>query len=111
MASTLRKFGLLAAAALLVAAVAIKPAPVAAMGSDTPYPTTDDSKKKKEKKDGNAIELQEQKLVQEKFLVDDYAQQLDALEARLTQGPPFADVTRVERCATQSSRLAGFEMS
>jgi tetratricopeptide (TPR) repeat protein len=40
------------------------------MGSDTPYPTTDDSKKKKDKKDGNAIELQEQKLAQDKFLRD-----------------------------------------
>jgi len=69
MTSTLRKFGLLAAAALLVAAVAIKSAPVAAMGSDTPYPTTDD-KKKKDKKDGNAIELQEQKQAQDKFLRD-----------------------------------------
>jgi tetratricopeptide (TPR) repeat protein len=70
MTSTLRKFGLFAAAALLVAAVAIKPAAVQAMGSDTPYPTTDDSKKKKEKKDGNVIELQEQKLAQENFLRD-----------------------------------------
>jgi tetratricopeptide (TPR) repeat protein len=67
MTPILRKFGMLAAAALLVAAVSIKPVAVQAMGSDTPYPT-DDGKKKKDKKDGSAIEEKEQQLAQEKFL-------------------------------------------
>jgi tetratricopeptide (TPR) repeat protein len=65
----LRQIGVIAAAALLVTAVSIKPVPVHAMGTDTPYPT-DDGKKKKDKKDGSAIEQQEQKLAQEKFLRD-----------------------------------------
>jgi len=43
-----RYAGIFAAAALLVTAVSLKP--VLAMGSDTPYPTTDDSNKKKEKR-------------------------------------------------------------
>ena len=60
----LRRAGILAAAALLVTAVGLKPMPAYAVGTDTP--PTDDSKKKK--KDGNAIEEQEQKLAQEKFL-------------------------------------------
>jgi tetratricopeptide (TPR) repeat protein len=65
----LRHAGVLAAAALLVTAVSIKPVAVYAMGTDNP-PPTDDGKKKK-KKDGNsAIEQQEQKLAQEKFLRD-----------------------------------------
>ena len=68
-AQALRRFGTVAAAALLVAAVGFKPAPVRAMGTDTPYPTSDD-KKKKDKKDGSAIEEQQQKLAQEKFLRD-----------------------------------------
>jgi tetratricopeptide (TPR) repeat protein len=63
----LRQISVITAATLLVTAIAIKPAPVNAMGTDTPYPTTDE-KKKKDKKDGNAIEEQEQKLAQEKFL-------------------------------------------
>ena len=60
----LRRAGILTAAALLVTAVAMKPAPVYAVGTDTP--PVDDSKKKK--KDGNAIEEQEQKLAEAKFL-------------------------------------------
>ena len=64
---TLRRIGILAAAALLVTAVSIKPVTVYAMGTDSPSQPTDDSKKKK--KDGNsAIEQQEQQLAQEKFL-------------------------------------------
>jgi tetratricopeptide (TPR) repeat protein len=59
------RVGVLAAAALLVTALSIKPATVFAMGTDNP-PPTDDGKKKKEK--GSAIEEQEQKLAQEKFL-------------------------------------------
>jgi tetratricopeptide (TPR) repeat protein len=61
----LRHLAVFAAAALLVAAVSIKPVAVYAMGTDNP-PPTDDSKKKK--KDGSAIEQQEQKLAQEEFL-------------------------------------------
>jgi len=65
-ANRLRKAGYLAAAALLVTAVSIKPVAVYAMGTDNP-PPTDDGKKKK-KGDGSAIELQEQQLAQAKFL-------------------------------------------
>lgn len=65
----LRHFGILAAAALIVTAVSLKPAPVAAMGTDNPPPPSDDSGKKK-KKGSSAIELQEQQLAQEKFLRD-----------------------------------------
>ena len=63
---SLRRVGVLAAAALLVTAISIKPVTVFAMGTDNP-PPTDDGKKKK-KKDNNAVEQQEQQLVQEKFL-------------------------------------------
>ena len=65
-ANKLRKAGYLAAAALLVTAVSIKPVIVYAMGTDNP-PPTDDGKKKK-KGDGSAIEQQEQQLAQAKFL-------------------------------------------
>jgi tetratricopeptide (TPR) repeat protein len=65
-ANNLRKAGYLAAAALLVTAVSIKPVIVYAMGTDNP-PPTDDGKKKK-KGDGSAIEQQEQQLAQAKFL-------------------------------------------
>ena len=53
---TLRRFGIFAAAGLLVAAVSIKPVAVYAMGTDTPYRTTDDNGKKKKKKNNNVIE-------------------------------------------------------
>ena len=59
----LRYLGTLAAAALLVTAVGLKP--VLAMETDTPAPPVDDGKKK-DKKKGSAIEQQEQKLAQEK---------------------------------------------
>jgi tetratricopeptide (TPR) repeat protein len=62
----LRRAGVLAAAALLVTAISIKPVTVFAMGTDNP-PPTDDGKKKK-KKDNNAVEQQKQQLVQEEFL-------------------------------------------
>jgi len=65
---TLRHIGVLAAAALLVTAVSIKPLTVYAMGTDNPPPTDDGNKKKK--KGSSAIEQQEQKLAQEKFLRD-----------------------------------------
>jgi tetratricopeptide (TPR) repeat protein len=64
----LRHIGVVAAAALLVTAVSLKPAPVSAMGTDNPPPPSDDGKKKK--KDSSAIEQQEQKLAQEKFMRD-----------------------------------------
>ena len=55
----LRHIGLLAAAALLVTAVGLKP--LHAMGTDSPNPPSDDSSKKKKKKNGNnAIEQQQQ---------------------------------------------------
>lgn len=65
----LRRAGVIAAAALLVTAVSIKPVTVFAMGTDSP-PPSDDGKKKKKKKDQNVIEQQEQQLAQEKFLRD-----------------------------------------
>jgi tetratricopeptide (TPR) repeat protein len=66
----LRHIGIFAAAALLVTAVSIKPVKVYAMGTDTPYPTSDEEKKKDKKKKSNMIEQQEQQLAQEKFLRD-----------------------------------------
>ena len=66
----LRTIGIFAAAALLVTAVSIKPVKVYAMGTDTPYPTSDEEKKKDKKKKSNMIEQQEQQLAQEKFLRD-----------------------------------------
>jgi tetratricopeptide (TPR) repeat protein len=64
-----RSAGVLAAAAIFVTTVSFKPITVSAMGTDTPPPTDDGSKNKKKKKsDGSAIEQQEQKLAQEKFL-------------------------------------------
>ncbi len=55
----LRQVSVLAAAALLVTAIGLKP--VLAMGTDSP-PPTDDGKKKK----GSAIEQQQQQLAQQK---------------------------------------------
>jgi tetratricopeptide (TPR) repeat protein len=66
LSQALRHIGIFAAAALLVTAVSLKPAPVSAMGTDNPPPPSDDGKKKK--KDSSAIEQQEQKLAQEKFM-------------------------------------------
>ena len=65
---TVRHVGVIAAAALLVAAVSIKPVAVHAMGTESP-PPADDGKKKKDNK-GSAIEEQERQLAQEKFLRD-----------------------------------------
>jgi len=59
----LRRFGLFAAAALIVTGVGLKP--VLAVGTDDPPPTDDGSKKKKK---GSAIEEHEQQLAREKFL-------------------------------------------
>lgn len=65
----LRHLGILAAAALLVTAVSLKPVTVYAMGNDNPAPPADDSKKKK-KKDNNAIEQQQKQEADAKFLRD-----------------------------------------
>ncbi len=66
MTLTLRHIGVLAAAALLVTAIGMKP--LYAMGTDNPTPPTDDGSKKKKKKQNNVIEQQEQKQAAEKFL-------------------------------------------
>ena len=66
----LRRAGTLAAAALLVTAVSMKPVTVYAMGTDSPPPADDGSKKKKKKKDSSVIEQQQQQQAQEKFLRD-----------------------------------------
>ena len=66
----LRRVGVLAAAALLVTAVSMKPVTVYAMGTDSPPPADDGSKKKKKKKDSSVIEQQQQQQAQEKFLRD-----------------------------------------
>jgi len=63
-----RRLGILAAAALLVTAIGMKPLHVYAMGTDNPPPPTDDGKKKKKK--NNAIERQQQQQADAKFLRD-----------------------------------------
>jgi tetratricopeptide (TPR) repeat protein len=83
---TLRRFGIFAAAGLLISAVSIKPVTVYAMGTDTPYPTTDDGGKKKKKKDNNAIEQREQQLAQDKFLHDYRAARLLILAGNYQAG-------------------------
>ncbi len=64
----LRHIAIVAAAALLVTAVGLKPVAVYAMGTDNP-PPSDDSKKKK-KNNGSAIEQQEQQQADARFLRD-----------------------------------------
>lgn len=64
MRPTLRNAVIFTAAALLVTAFAVKPAPVYAMGTDSPPPADE----KKDKKKGSAIEEQEQQLAHQKFL-------------------------------------------
>lgn len=61
---TLRTLTAIAAAALFVTAVGMKP--IHAVGTDNPPPADDGDKKKKKK--SNVIEQQEQKLAQDKFL-------------------------------------------
>jgi tetratricopeptide (TPR) repeat protein len=64
---TLRYAGMLAAAALLVTAIGMKP--LQAMGSDNPTPPADDgSKKKKKKNDNSYLEQQQQQQAAAKFL-------------------------------------------
>jgi tetratricopeptide (TPR) repeat protein len=82
----LRQFGIFTAAGLLVAAVSIKPVVVYAMGTDTPYPSTDDGGKKKKKKNNNAIEQREQQQAQEKFLHDYRAARLLILAGNYQAG-------------------------
>src|SRR5215467_14386552 len=61
----LRSIGILAAAALLITGVSMRP--LAAMGTDSP-PPTDSGNKKKKKKDNQVIEQQQEQLAQEQLL-------------------------------------------
>ena len=56
MKTTLHRFAIFAAAALLASAIGMKPLHVYAMGTDNPQPPADDSSKKKKKKDSSVIE-------------------------------------------------------
>jgi tetratricopeptide (TPR) repeat protein len=80
----LRSVAILAAAALLVTTVGLKP--LAAMGSDNPPPPTDSGSKKKKKKDNNVIEQQQEQLAQEKFLRDYGAARAMILEGNYQGG-------------------------
>jgi tetratricopeptide (TPR) repeat protein len=80
----LRSVAILAAAALLVTTVGLKP--LAAMGSDNPPPPTDSGSKKKKKKDNNVIEQQQEQLAQEKFLHDYRAARAMILEGNYQGG-------------------------
>ena len=66
----LRRFGLLAAAVLLAIAVGAKPAPVLAMGTDSPPPSDDGDKKKDKKKKNSVIEDRAQQQAAARFLRD-----------------------------------------
>lgn len=65
---SLRHIAILAAAALLVTAVGMKP--LYAMGTDNPSPPTDSGSTKHKKKKHNAIEQQQQQQADAKFLHD-----------------------------------------
>jgi tetratricopeptide (TPR) repeat protein len=80
----LRSVAILAAAALLVTTVGLKP--LAAMGSDNPPPPTDSGSKKKKKKDNNVIEQRQEQLAQEKFLRDYHAARAMILEGNYQGG-------------------------
>ncbi|MGA8749371.1 MAG: tetratricopeptide repeat protein [Pseudolabrys sp.] len=80
----LRSVAILAAAALLVTTVGLKP--LAAMGSDNPPPPTDSGSKKKKKKDNNVIEQQQEQLAQEAFLRDYRAARAMILEGNYQGG-------------------------
>ncbi|MGA8965700.1 MAG: hypothetical protein WB525_14520, partial [Pseudolabrys sp.] len=80
----LRSVAILAAAALLVTTVGLKP--LAAMGSDNPPPPTDSGSKKKKKKDNNVIEQQQEQLAQEKFLRDYRAARAMILDGNYQSG-------------------------
>ena len=71
MKTTLHRFAIFAAAALLASAIGMKPLHVYAMGTDNPQPPADDSSKKKKKKNNNsAIEQQQKQQADGKFLRD-----------------------------------------
>ena len=70
MKTTLHRFAILAAAALLASAIGMKPLHVYAMGTDNPQPPADDSSKKKKKKNNNVIEQQQKQQADAKFLRD-----------------------------------------
>jgi tetratricopeptide (TPR) repeat protein len=84
LSQALRRIAVVAAAALLVTAVGLKPVAVYAMGTDNP-PPSDDGKKKK-KKDGSAIEQQEQQQADAKFLRDYRAARQLILAGNYTAG-------------------------
>jgi len=69
LAQTLRHLSVVAAAALLVTAVGLKPVAVHAMGTDNP-PPSDDGNKKKKKNDGGYVDEQQQQQANAKFLQD-----------------------------------------
>ncbi|HTQ84082.1 MAG TPA: tetratricopeptide repeat protein [Pseudolabrys sp.] len=83
LSQALRRTAMVAAAALLVTAMGLKPAAVYAMGTDNP-PPSDDSKKKK--KDGGAAEQQEQQQADAKFLRDYRAARQLILAGNYTAG-------------------------
>jgi len=83
MSQALRRTAMVAAAALLVTAIGLKPAAVYAMGTDNP-PPSDDGKKKK--KDGGAAEQQEQQQADAKFLRDYRAARQLILAGNYTAG-------------------------
>jgi len=68
LAQTLRRLSVVAAAALLVTAVGLKPIAVHAMGTDNP--PSDDGNKKKKKNDGGYVDEQQQQQANAKFLQD-----------------------------------------
>jgi tetratricopeptide (TPR) repeat protein len=71
MKTSLHRFAIFAAAALLASAIGMKPLHVYAMGTDNPQPPADDSgKKKKKKSDNNVIEQQQKQQADAKFLRD-----------------------------------------
>ena len=84
----LRSIGILAAAALLVTSIGMKP--LAAMGTDSP-PPSDSGTKKKKKKDNNVIEQQQEQLAQEKFLRDYRAAGCDGFVVNLGHDAPDLD--------------------
>lgn len=83
LSQALRRTAMVAAAALLVTAIGLKPATVYAMGTDNP-PPSDDGKKKK--KDGGAAEQQEQQEADAKFLRDYRAARQLILAGNYTAG-------------------------
>jgi tetratricopeptide (TPR) repeat protein len=77
----LRRAGVLAAAALLVTAVSMKPVTVYAMGTDSPPPADDGSKKKKKKRDSGVIELRDYREARQLILDGKYEAGIAAMHA------------------------------